>query len=301
VKSIISLILISTVVLSAHAGSKGLRVKYGQLKRISGFRSQYVETRNFDVWTPKGYDPKGKKQYNVLYMHDGQNLFIPKLSTWGITWKVDSTVTRLLKKKLINSCIVVGIWKTDKRYPEYMPEKPYRTLSAEIKNTWKEEFSGEPVSDNYLKFIVNELKPHIDSTYRTYPDKAHTFIAGSSMGGVISLYAVCEYPEVFGGAACLSTHWPGSHKIRGPEIPAAFAEYVETALPRDHSVKFYFDYGTKTLDSLYEPFQKTIDSIMTVGGYTEANWVTRKFEGAEHNERSWAKRLEIPLRFLLGK
>jgi len=112
---------------------------------------------------------------------------------------------------------------------------------------------------------------------------------------------LCEYPRVFGGAGCLSTHWPGSHKIRGPEIPSAFSAYVRNIFPNDQSVKIYFDYGTKTLDSLYEPYQKAVDSIMIEKGYTEKQWITRKFEGAEHNEKAWSKRFDIPVKFLLGK
>jgi predicted alpha/beta superfamily hydrolase len=289
------------MVLPVRSNAKALKVRYGQLNRISDFQSRYVMPRNIDVWVPKGYNPHGEKQYSVLYMHDGQNLFIPKLATYGMTWKVDSTMSALLKKKLINDCIVVGIWKTEKRYPEYMPDKPFRSLSAKTKTVWIQEFGGEPISDDYLKFIVNELKPHIDSTYKTYQDREHTFIAGSSMGGLISLYALLEYPNVFGGAGCISTHWPGSHKIRGPEIPAAIKDYLKSALPQDQSVKIYFDYGTKTLDSLYEPFQMMIDSVMIGKGYTDRQWITRKFEGAEHNERSWSKRFDLPVKFLLGK
>ena len=70
-----------------------------------------------------------------------------------------------------------------------------------------EKKGGKLVSDNYLKFLVEELKPFVDKTYRTHPDRANTLVMGSSMGGMISAYAIAEYPDVFGGAACLSTDW----------------------------------------------------------------------------------------------
>ena len=82
----------------------------------------------------------------------------------------------------------------------------------------------KPVSDNYLKFLVTELKPFIDKKYSVYKDMNHTFIAGSSMGGLISMYAICEYPRVFGGAACMSTHWPGIFSAEGNPVPDAFAK-----------------------------------------------------------------------------
>lgn len=114
------------------------------------------------------------------------------------------------------------------------------------------------------------------------------------MGGLISCYAISEYPEVFGGAACLSTHWPA--------INGVFLNYVKTNLPDPQNHKIYFDYGTQTLDSLYEPYQLIVDSLMIKRGYNKnVNWLTRKFEGAKHDENSWKSRLHIPLEFLLGK
>jgi enterochelin esterase-like enzyme len=116
---------------------------------------------------------------------------------------------------------------------------------------------------------------------------------GSSMGGLVSLYAVCQYPELFGGAGCLSTHWPA--------VGAVIDGYLTTALPSPGRHRFYFDYGTATLDSLYEPYQQRVDAVLATRGYTSGrDWITRRFEGAEHNEAAWRERLHIPLRFLLG-
>jgi predicted alpha/beta superfamily hydrolase len=147
-------------------------------------------------------------------------------------------------------------------------------------------------SDAYLKFIVTEVKPFIDRTYRTQPDAAHTSVMGSSMGGLISVYAICEYPQVFGGAGCVSTHFPAGN--------GAVIDYLARSLPKPGANKFWFDYGTKTLDALYEPFQQRADAVMTAAGYTAGrDWITRKFEGAEHSEKSWRERVELPLEFLL--
>ncbi|MEL6194883.1 MAG: esterase, partial [Bacteroidota bacterium] len=113
-------------------------------------------------------------------------------------------------------------------------------------------------------------------------------------------YAICEYPQVFGGAACLSTHWVGTFEVENNPIPTAFVDYLAENLPEPGQNKIYFDYGTETLDALYEPFQLQVDSVMKLKGYTATNWSTQKFPGENHSEIAWAKRLHIPLTFLLG-
>jgi len=148
---------------------------------------------------------------------------------------------------------------------------------------------------------IAEILPFIDKTYSTRKEKENTFIAGSSMGGLISMYAMCEYPEVFGGAACLSTHWPGTFEIENNPIPNAFINYLKTNLPDSKSHKFYFDFGTGTLDAMYPPLQAKVDEVMQTKGYTNNNWITQKIEGAEHSENAWRVRLHIPFEFLLKK
>lgn len=205
---------------------------------------------------------------------------------------------------------MVAIWNTKLRHQEYFPQKALEYLAeCQITDLLNEtRFEGAPsllgdgpVSDNYLAFLVNELKPFIDNTYPTLSKPENTFIAGSSMGGLISMYAMCEYPDVFGGAACLSTHWPGIFTVENNPVPFAFLDYLNDHLPAPENRKFYFDFGTATLDSLYEPFQLRADEILKTKGYSEKNWITRKFQGDDHSESAWRKRLEIPLLFLLGK
>lgn len=160
---------------------------------------------------------------------------------------------------------------------------------------------GGPISDKYLKFIVSELKPYIDSTFSTLKDQPNTFIAGSSMGGLISMYALCEYPGVFGGAACLSTHWIGTVLMDNNPVPDAFVKYLNENLPDPAIHKIYFDYGDQTLDALYPPLQKKVDEVMKARGFSDKNWVTKFFPGKDHSEKSWNERLDIPLQFLLKK
>lgn len=269
------------------------------LIRYDVFESQYVAARTVDVWLPPGYDSNDGKRFPVLYMHDGQNLFDSTHAFDGICWSADAAVMRLSAGGKIPEMIIVGVWNTFYRFTEYMPNRPFRLLSADVQSALEDEYEGEPQGDNYLKFLVSELKPYIDKHYRTLPGRAHTLVMGSSMGGLISAYALCEFPEVFGKAGCLSTHWIGSLAGNLEEVSDAMAIYMTQNLPPPLNHRLYFDFGTINLDSLYEPHQLKIDAVMKKRGYTYGlNWVTRKFVGADHNERDWRDRLHVPLLFL---
>lgn len=284
------------------------KVTTGKLERFQNFNSKFVDPRHIDVWLPEGYSEKEK--FAVLYMQDGQMLFDPE-NTWTKTaWEVDSCAGKLISEKKTRKFIVVGIWNTgQKRHPEYFPQKPYEsltqaqkdTVTAQLRRAARSNDYFNPVSDQYLKFLVTELKPFIDKTFSTKANRKNTFIAGSSMGGLISVYALCEYPEIFGGAACLSTHWPGTFTTENNRVPEAFVAYLNTHLPDPKTHRIYFDYGDQTLDALYPPLQKKVDEVMKARGYTEKNWITRYFPGENHSEKAWSKRLNVPLEFLLTK
>lgn len=284
-----------------------VKLSSGIVKRVDSFPSKFVRPRTVDVWLPKNYSAQQK--YAVLYMHDGQMLF-DSTSTWNKQeWKVDEIVSDLLQKEKIKNTIVVAIWNhSDIRHSDYYPQKPFESLTKKFKDSIasasKKQYGSEfksPNSDNYLKFIVEEVKPVIDAKFSVATNLENTVIAGSSMGGLISMYALCEYPEVFGSAACLSTHWIGVTPIENNPIPASFFTYLEQNLPSSNNHKIYFDYGTETLDQYYLPFQKGVDEALKKSGYSEINSKNLKFEGHDHSETSWNKRLQIPIEFLLKK
>ncbi len=298
--------LLWLLICSFNASAQLPTLAAGSLKRYENFPSKYVAARNVDVWMPDGYDPS--KKYPVIYMQDGQMLFDSTVTWNKLEWQVDEILSSLIKEKKISPCIVVGIWNTGAaRHTDYFPQRVMESLTrAEQDTVYKAGrsngvavFSGKVHSDDYLRFMVYELKPFIDSNYSTYKDRAHTMLAGSSMGGLISLYAICEYPEVFGAAACLSTHWPGIFSLENNPIPAAMMKYLQTHLPSPKDHRIYFDYGTATLDAWYKPFQQKADAIMKKKGYNNRNWMTREFPGEEHSERAWGRRLRIPVIFLL--
>jgi predicted alpha/beta superfamily hydrolase len=303
------LILLVLITFSHYCFAQIQKPSSGKIVRIDSFQSKYVTARNIDVWLPDDYTES--KKYAVLYMHDGQMLFDSTITWNKQEWMVDETVSSLLKNNIIKDVIIVGVWNGGKtRHIDYFPQKPFESLSQTQQDSLynKNRPNGASVfndgkvqSDNYLKFLVKELKPHIDRHFATKKDKQNTFIAGSSMGGLISMYAICEYPKVFGGAACLSTHWPGIFTLENNPIPLAFYNYLKEHLPSPKTHKIYFDYGTKTLDAMYQPLQEQVDIIMKSKGFTTNNWMTKKFEGEDHSEKAWQKRLYIPLTFLLKK
>lgn len=279
----------------------------GNLRRYPAFPSERVPPRNVDVWLPEGYD--STKRYAVLYMHDGQMLF-DSATTWNRQeWGVDETAMQLMREQKVRPFIVVGITNSGSdRHAEYCPQKPFSFLSTAdsirmagaLRPDGKPFFAVPVRSDRYLEFLVKELKPFIDRNFSTRPDRSNTFVAGSSMGGLISLYAICEYPETFGGAACLSTHWPVIYTTETNPLPDALRRYMKKHLPDPGTHRIYFDYGTETLDMFYEPDQRRADTVMRAAGYRAANWITLKFAGDDHSEKSWNKRLAQPLEFLLG-
>lgn len=279
----------------------------GKLVHHENFPSKFIPSRTISVWLPVNYQED--KKYAVLYMHDGQMLFDASITWNQQEWGVDEAMDSLISQNKIRNTIVVGIWNIpERRHQEYFPQKPFEQLNKteknfvhqSLKSAGRTQETFQPVSDEYLKFIVTELKPFVDSNYATLTNRDNTFVGGSSMGGLISLYALCEYPEVFGGAACLSTHWPGIFDVENNPIPKAFNHYLKENLPKPENHKIYFDYGTATLDAMYPPLQKEVDTIVALLGYTENHWKTLEFKGADHSEKAWKARLQIPLFFLLN-
>jgi len=214
-------------------------VSSGKIERIDKFESNYVPSRNVDVWLPGGYSPA--KKYNVVYMHDGQMLF-DSTRTWNKkAWKVADVFSQLMKENKIEECIVVGIWNNGvERIPEYFPTRIFNQLEEGTRNKLSEKYCNGKLAngDNYLRFVVTELKPYIDKHYTTKSDKDHTFMVGSSMGGLITLYAISEYPDIFGGAACMSS---STFSFFEPnyEIPSVIFDYLKRSLPSPLDHKLY--------------------------------------------------------------
>jgi enterochelin esterase-like enzyme len=299
------LALLLNILVAAAPADAG--VSAGKLDDLGVVGSRFADPRRVTVWLPSTYRAGGPK-HAVLYMHDGQNLFDPQTGYGSMEWQLDETLDRLIAENKVRPTIVVAIWNTPKRLREYVPSKAFKYLPTAYMDRVRGFYGGDPLSDSYLKFIVRELKPRIDRGYNVRTDRANTMIMGSSMGALISLYAINEYPRVFGGAGMVSTHWPEFAPAQGKRlsdreyeaVSGAFERYLAPALPAPATHRVYFDHGSETLDPIYARYQARIDRVVARRGYRRGgNWISRNFPGQVHNELSWASRVEIPLRFLL--
>jgi enterochelin esterase-like enzyme len=272
----------------------------GRIERWADWPSRHVVPRQIDIWLPPDFKPDGS--HAVLYMHDGQMLF-DNASTWnGKSWNLPATAGPLIAAGQIRPFIVVGVWNTGvTRFAEYFPEGILDRLPAgpDRERLLSEGLGGKRLADAYLRCLVEELRPAIEIRYGTATGPANTMIAGSSMGGLISLGALCEYPAVFGGAACLSTHWIGGFQ-RNAVVPAAALAYLKAKLPPPGRHRLYMDRGTADLDGEYDEAQAAVDALLRERSYGPPLFTTRVFEGEGHNETAWGARLALPLRHLFG-
>jgi isoamylase len=228
--------------------------------------------RDIVVYLPPGYD-EGNRRYPVIYMHDGQNLFDEATSYAG-EWRVDETMEYLSHSGLV--AIVVGIPNMgDRRLDEYSP--------------FVDPTHGGGRGDSYLAFIAETLKPRIDRSFRTLPEREHTGILGSSMGGLISLYAFFQRPEVFSFAGVMSPAlWFGEGRIfeavaEAPVVPG----------------RIYLDVGTEEEERLVSGWRRMC-GLLTEKGYREGESLRCvEAHGATHGEAAWAERLHDALIFLL--
>ncbi|MEQ8672458.1 MAG: alpha/beta hydrolase-fold protein [Aggregatilineales bacterium] len=261
----------------------------GNVKILQQFYSPELSNRrDLLVYLPPSYDQSPEKSYPVLYMHDGQNLFDGHTSYVG-EWHVDETMQKLATEENIE-VIVVGIPNMEQdRLHEYSPFKDRRSLG------W---------GNTYMRFLVDSVKPVIDRDFRTLPDRDNTGIAGSSMGGLISLYGYFKYKDVFGIAGVISPAlWFGE---------GAIYQYVEEA--KFVPGKVYIDVGThesvliKAKDQTYGydvpryviSVRKMRDLLERKGYIEDQNLLYVEDEGAVHNEKDWARRFPDIMRFLYG-
>lgn len=298
-----ALVAIATMPATARANPTPVpHVAVGRIVQLQEV-SRFVPPHTVDVWLPPRYPAQAP--YAVLYMFDGQMLF-DATQTWNHeSWHAADTAARLIRSGRTRPFIIVGIWNAgERRESEYYPEKPWLSLSdaqrARVRNM-DLKLPVAPYSDDFLRFLVDELRPRIDQRFRVAKDARNTVVMGSSMGGLMAWYAMVEYPQVFGGAGCLSTHWPGTalRPRRNNPSANAFVAYLKAHIPPPAGHRIYFDHGTATLDAMYAPTQQRVDRLFRARGYSDANFMSKVFPGAAHTEDAWAARVTVPMRFLL--
>lgn len=247
----------------------------GNVEREPGYHSNILnDDRGIWVYTPPSYDENPAQTYPVVYMHDGQNLFSDSASFGGVSWNVGGAMDDGIQSGAIPEAIIIGIENDANRIPEYTPVA--------------DPDDGGGNADAYLKFLITELKPDVDAGWRTIPDAAHTAMIGSSLGGLVSVYAGLTHADTFGlvGALSPSTWWDNTW-ILGQSQAAA--------TPAVHRI--YIDSGNAG------PSQDDVTNTAALA----ATWKTKPgvavdylvADGAQHNESYWRQRIPGALAFLL--
>lgn len=221
---------------------------------------QLNRKRRVWIYLPKGY-ATSSKIYPVLYMNDGQNLFNEKTAAFG-EWGVDECLDTL-QKKIDKECIVIGIdHGGNKRTTEYNPYDSPQFGNGEGKQ--------------YVDFLANTLKPYIDTKYRTKKGPENTYIAGSSLGALISLYAVIQYPGVFGGAGVFSpAFWIA---------PSIYSDADKFSTAAISMPKFYLYAGAKETATMVNDMQRMVDILQKKERYILRRVINPL---GQHNEAAW--------------
>lgn len=277
----------------------------GSFVEVETIEAAGLPNQRLSIWLPPGYEDS-QRRYPVLYMHDGHNLFDVANSNFQKIWAADKAMLQLIEDGSIEPHIIVGIWAPgEDRYRQYLPqfvvEKARGALATDIR---RNAVSRPIVSARYLDWIASELKPRIDAQYRTKTGARDTAIVGSSMGGLMSCYAIVERPDVFGRAGCVSSHWPIAlpREAEHEQAKAIWRDWFAARLGKADGRKVWMDHGTETLDQYYAPYQKVVDGAFVEVGWREgADFRSEVYEGAKHDENAWAERLPEILDWLLSE
>jgi oligosaccharide 4-alpha-D-glucosyltransferase len=247
------------------------------------------ETRNVVIWLPPGYEENPDRRYKVIYMSDGENLFDPRIASWGVDWGIDEAIMQGVEDGDFEPAIVVGTWSTAQRGLEYSP--------------WHK-------APDYARFLIDELMPRINTEFRTKTGPENTFAMGSSMGGLLSYYLVKNHSDVFGACGCVSSHFALNERNLAGYVgmdprEADTTPFVVRDIANGDAVtggRFRFDYGTETLDSTYEQDHEPVKAWFRKQGLRQGrDYEFARYDGADHSERAWRARVGDQLEWMLGE
>ena len=255
----------------------------GEVKRVQ------FGSRTVDYWLPK------QAATHLLIAHDGQNIFDGTTSTHRHqTWKMAQSALRVSASLGINPPAIIGVWHSQTeenpwgRGKDLTPARYFRE-GLEVHQDFKDILVADKLeSDQYLATIFNEIVP----TIAPQVSPTNTAMIGSSMGGLNTLYALGENSTKFSTALALSPHWPFAGN--------GLVEVTIGSLPDPGQHKIWMSHGTKGLDAAYPPFQIYADKLLRARGYKNHDFVSKVYNRSGHNERSWAKYLDQPMRFWLA-
>lgn len=236
------------------------------------------EKRRAYIYLPKSYYQDEERRYPVLYMFDGHNVFFNSDSTYGKSWGMNKYMNRS-RTQLIIAAVECNHSPDNGRLREYSPF------------SFKDPFFGEitGMGRETMDWFVNEFKREVDESFRTIPDRDHTFIAGSSMGGLMSLYALMEYNHVFSRAAALSPSlWASPVEVQDLLLTAHFEP--DTVL--------YVDYGSEEFGN-HKNMRRAFGELATLMMWRKLNLHCRVVPNGTHCEASWEKQIPFFMETLL--
>ena len=252
----------------------------GTLRLHKNLQSRFLkEERDVIVYLPPEYNSDTHRRYPVLYLHDGQNLFDAATAFAGNEWGLDELAEELISKQEIEPLIIVGVYNAGaKRMAEYTHVRDRRGRGGRAKR--------------YAKLLVDELKPFIDEEYRTFPEKSHTALGGSSLGGLVTLYLGLHYPDIFGKLIVMSPSvwWANRAILR--EVRS-----LKKKLPQ----KIWLDIGTcegSNPQHCIEDARMLRDALIAKGWTLGDDFRFVEDEGAGHDEKAWGFRMADALKFL---
>jgi len=247
------------------------------LRKHDAFHSRFLPAaRDLIVYLPPGYDSQPERRFPVLYLQDGQNIFDPATSYVGVAWGVRETADRLIFESKIRPLVIVGIYNTGKqRVREYTPSRAPKL--------------GGGGANRYARMLLTEIKPFIESQYGILHGPANTGIGGSSLGGLLTLYLALRYSNVFGKVAALSPSVWWNH--------CWIVNYASRLHPKSHP-RIWLDVGTQEGASTASNTRRMRDVLYQKGWHDGRDLRYREFEGAQHNETAWARRVAPFLQFL---
>ena len=235
------------------------------------YSPQLDNFRTVLVWLPPSYKTNVDKRYPVLYLHDGQNVFAAGFSLSGQEWGLDETVTALIAEQKIEEIIMVAVYNNKNRTAEYSPKRR---------------------GNDYAEFLIFTIKPWIDQNYRTIPEREHTAVLGSSMGGIISFHLGWKYHQIFSMAGCLSP----AFLVDNNEIVKRVKKTKENP-----DLKFTIQNGTEELEARFQPSINKMIKYLKKKGYKEnSDYLYRIYDGAHHSEGAWAQQVRDTLLFFFG-
>ena len=242
------------------------------------FPSRFLRNqRDLVVYLPPGYDDQPERQFPVLYLHDGQNLFDGATSFIpGMDWHVGQTADYFIAEGRVAPLIIVGIYNAGKqRLGEYTPTRAPKL--------------GGGSANRYAKFLLEEVQPMVKRNYRVLAGAENTGIGGSSLGGLVSLYLGLRQPQIFGKIAALSPSVWWNRRV--------ILRFAESA-PVHPLARIWLDIGTREGPRIVDDVERFRDILLHKGWQLGRDLAYQRVEGAEHNEAAWAARVGPFLEFL---